>query len=231
MISRYSLSSEAATVSARFSVDPTESYLPKYNAAPTHLLPVITQESPGGLSYFYWGAPPSWANRKPLGERLINAHAERFGEKGALRKKLLTHRCLVPADGFFIWKRAGKKASIPYLFTLPDKSLFAMAGLWEEFEDENGTPHHTFTLVTTPSGASVADFSERMPALVTRENEHLWLAGGDDASLIQLLRAGEDQPFAHYSVSSLVNQVDRNEARVIQPAPPADQFGNLTLFD
>lgn len=231
MISRYSLSADAATVSARFSVDPTEAYQPKYNAAPTHLLPVITQESPGGLSYFYWGAPPAWANRKPLGERLINAHTERFAEKGALRKKLLTHRCLVPADGFFIWKRAGKKASIPYRFTLPDKAPFAMAGLWEEFEDENSVHHHTFVLVTTPSSPSVVYFGERMPLLVTPENEQGWLTGADNATLINMLGAGEASNFIHYSVSSLVNQLDRNEARVIQPAPPADQFGNLSLFD
>lgn len=231
MISRYSLSADAVTVSARFSVDATEAYQPRYNAAPTHLLPVITQESPGGLSYFYWGAPPSWANRKPLGERLINAHSDRFLEEGALRKKLLSHRCLVPADGFFVWRRSGKKASIPYRFTLPDKSLFAMAGLWEEFEDESGNHHHTFTLVTVPSNVSIADFSDRMPALVAPVNEHSWLEGGNESTLVTMLNPGDDLVFIHYSVSNLVNHVDHNEARVIQPAPPADQFGNLSLFD
>lgn len=230
MISRYSLTVETEALSQRFNADPTPAYEPIYNAAPTQLLPVMTQESPNGMSYFYWGAPPAWANKKPLGERLINTLAEVITEKPAAKKKLRAQRCLIPADGFFLWRRIGKKASVPYRFTLPDKSLFAMAGFWEEYEDENNVPHHTFSVITRPSIESVVDFSERMPVIIPPDDEHAWLSSADEKQLVELVTQ-HNQPMIHYSVSTLVNNPGRNDKRVILPAPAADQFGNLTLFD
>jgi putative SOS response-associated peptidase YedK len=230
MISRYSLTADATTLSQRFTVDPTPAYETVFNAAPTQLLPVMTQESPNGMSYFYWGAPPSWAKSKPLAERLINTHAEHLATKPAIRKMLRKQRCLVPADGFYVWKRIGKKASVPYRFTLPDKSLFAMAGFWEEYEDENNVPHHTFSLVTLPANDSVAGFSDRMPAILTPEQEHPWLEETQEEKWPELLLLCP-VTLMHYTVSTLVNDPSKNDKRIILPAPAADQFGNLTLFD
>lgn len=230
MITRYTLTAETEALSQRFNADPTPAYEPLYNAAPTQLLPVMTQESPNGMSFFYWGAPPAMAKSKPLGEKLINMQAEALGEKPAAKKKLRTHRCLVPADGFFLWKRIGKKTAVPYRFTLPDKSLFAMAGFWEEYEDENNVPHHTFSVITRPSIESVVEFSERMPVIIPQDGEHTWLSLVDETQLVGLLNQSM-QPMIHYSVSTLVNDPSKNDKRVIMPAPAADQFGNLTLFD
>jgi len=107
MFIRYSLTSHANEVAKRFAIDVPEGYQPHYNAAPSHLLPIITQDSPQGLSFFYWGAPPSWANKKPLGEKIINTRLELITEKPTLQKKLREKRCIIPADGFYEWKRAG----------------------------------------------------------------------------------------------------------------------------
>ncbi len=230
MINRYSLTAPAQGVADRFAVDPTEAYAPQFNAAPTQLLPVITQESPNGLSFFYWGAPPVFANQKPLGERLINTQAELIAEKSVLKKKLKTHRLIIPTDGFYVWKRIGKKASVPYRFTLPDKGLFAIAGLWEEYDDEHDVGHHTFTVITTAANESVAPFSERMPAILQPSLEKAWLRLLNDSDLIPML-VPYPTALDHYSVSSLVNNTGRNDRSVIQPAPAADQYGNLTLFD
>ncbi|MBL7850742.1 MAG: SOS response-associated peptidase [Cyclobacteriaceae bacterium] len=230
MINRYSLSAEAEAVAQRFSVDPTPGYEPVYNAAPTQLLPVMTQESPNGMSFFYWGLPPVWAKDKPLGERWINTPAEQISEKPSLRKKLVNHRCLIPADGFYVWKRIGKKAAIPYRFTLPGKEPFAVAGFWEEYEDENNVPHHTFSMITTEGGPSVSGFSTRMPALLAPEQENDWLKSESVEHALAMLVPYPGDLF-HYSVSTLVNDPARNDKRVILPAPAADQFGNLTLFD
>lgn len=230
MINRYSLSAEAEVVAQRFAVDPTPGYEPVFNGAPTQLLPVMTQESPNGMSFFYWGVPPVWAKDKPLGERLINTPAAQIAEKPALHKKLRGHRCSIPADGFYLWKRIGKKAAVPYRFTLPDKGLFAMAGFWEEYEDENNVPHHTFSLITTGATPAVAGFSERMPAILAAEAEGDWLKTESEELALSLLVPYPGE-LVHYSVSTLVNDPARNDKRVIQPAPAADQFGNLTLFD
>ncbi len=230
MVNRYSLTCGAQAVANRFSVDATEAYVPQFNAAPTLLLPIITQESQQGLSFFYWGAPPVWANQKPLGERIINTQAEIIPEKSVIKKKLKHHRCLIPADGFYIWKRIGKKSSVPYRFTLADKALFAMAGLWEEYEDEKEESHHTFTLITTAANEWVFPFGERMPAILLPELEKKWLTATDELELLPLLTPFPSR-LDHYSVSALVNNPARNDRAVVQPEPPADQFGNLTLFD
>ncbi len=230
MINRYSLTADAAALTARFGVDPTEAYTVQFNAAPTRLLPVITQESQKGFSFFYWGAPPSMANQKPLGERLINTPAESLLEKPSLRKKLKTHRCAVPADGFYAWKRISKKTSIPYRFTLADRSLFLIAGLWEEYEDEEDVSHHTFSVITTPANESLTDYTDRMPAILLPNQEGRWLNSTDEGEWADMVKTNP-AAMAHYSVSGLVNNPDRNDARVIQAAPAADQFGNLTLFD
>jgi len=99
MLNRYSITAPADAVASRFEVDAT-GYKPQFNAAPTHLLPIITPGINLGLSFFYWGAPPAWAKKKPLAERIINTKAEDLPEKAVLRKKLATHRCLIPSDGF-----------------------------------------------------------------------------------------------------------------------------------
>lgn len=230
MFVRYSITAASEELSTRFAVDVPGGYAPRYNAAPTHLLPVITNDSQKGVSFFYWGSPPVMANKKPLGEKIINMKAEMLSEKQVAMKKLKERRCIIPADGFFEWKRTGKKTSIPYRFTLKDKNLFAMAGVWEEFDDQHGEMFHTFSVITTPANASVSAIGERMPVILQPEYEKRWLEGDDEQSMMAQL-----VPFAgqldHYSVSSGVNSPDRNDKFIVQPAPPADQFGNLSLFD
>lgn len=230
MVNRYSIAATSEAISDRFRVDATAAYKPQFNAAPTHLLPVITQQSQIGLSFFYWGAPPSWANQKPLAERIINTKVEAFPDKSVIRKKLVAHRCLIPADGFFAWKRISKKGTIPYRFTLRDNSLFAIAGLWEEYENENGEHFHTFNMITTEANESVLPVSERMPAIILPAQEKNWLDQTDEKNLLKMVKVFPEA-LDHYAVSSIVNQPERNDRTVLLPAPPADQFGNLTLFD
>lgn len=230
MFIRYSLTATADDIGQRFALEVPKGYEPQYNASPTHLLPVITDDSQKGLSFFYWGTTPLMANQKSLGEKIINTKAESIREKQVARKKFKERRCLIPADGFYEWKKTGKRTSIPYRFTLQDKSMFALAGLWEEYDDEHGEMFHTFSIITTPASETVAVITERMPLVLPAEMEKSWLDGTDEQSLIALL-----QPYAgaldFYSVSSRVNFPERNDRLVILPAPPADQFGNLELFD
>jgi putative SOS response-associated peptidase YedK len=230
MFIRYSITCSAEDASRRFGVEVPAGYEPLYNAAPTHLLPVITQDSQKGFSFFYWGAPPARANKKPLGEKIINTRAELIMEKPVLSRNIVRHRCIVPADGYYDWKKISKKASVPYRFTLKDNEPFFLAGIWEEYEDENEETHHTFNVITTAPNSKVATISDRMPAMLTIDTGKLWLNFGAEDEIIAALK-----PFAgqveYYSVSQLVNFPERNNKLVILPAPAADQFGNLTLFD
>ena len=109
MCGRYTIIAKAEEIEKRFNVHVPESYQPRYNAAPTQILPVITNSSPDGLSFFHWGLIPKWAKDKSISSKLINARAETLTEKVSFKNALQQRRCLVLADGFYEWKRSSKK--------------------------------------------------------------------------------------------------------------------------
>lgn len=232
MIDRYSITVTPEVIRDRFSVDVLDFYKPHYNAAPMHLLPVITNTNPDGVSLFYWGTSPEWSKNKMPSEKTINVRAESFDEKPALKKALRKNRCLIPADGFYGWKKVGKKTAIPYRFVLNSRDPFAMAGLWEEFEDTEGKEIQTFTVITHESNELVGQVQERMPVILTRQDEVLWLDNttAEDA-LTALLRPYPAAGMTHYPVSPRIGNPAFDVPSMITPTPPADQFGNLTLFD
>ena len=229
MVDRYSLAASADQLQAFFSVDPHGFEKPRYNAAPSQLLPVITLGSPG-LSHFYWGTAPEWSKNKPIGEKIINTRTEQLVERPAIRKQLKKQRCIVPADGFYGWKKIGKKTAVPYRFELKPKALFAIAGIWDEYDDEDGNMIHTFMIITVPSASSIADITDRTPAILTKDEADVWMNA--DASEEQLLACLH--PFngllESFSVSPRIADVKADDATMIIPVPPADQHGNLTLF-
>jgi putative SOS response-associated peptidase YedK len=230
--SRYSICASAVQLTKRFSAEVSPAYYPNYNAAPAQLLPVITNTGPQGISFFYWGLAPGWAKNKPISEKVINVRAELIPEKPVYRKTLAERRCLVPADGFYEWKKVGKKTAIPYRYTLQNKELFSIAGFWEEYDDEQGENFHTFTLITCEANDLVAITAERMPVILTREAEQAWLSPlSKGPELISLLKPYESLRMDCYTISPRINIPAANDATLIIPTPPADQFGNLTLFD
>ncbi len=232
MIERYSVGVTARQLAERFGIDEPPAHQARYNAAPSQLLPVITHESPNGFSFFYWGQPPDWSKNKSAAEKIINTRSELLAEKPLLKKNLVQHRCLVPSDGFYAWKRIGKKTLIPWRFALKDKSIFSMAGLWEEYDDEENNSFHTFTIITTPSSKFVSAVCERMPAIIQVSSEKSWLdKGATESELISLLSASPDDKMDGFAVSPQLNTISFDRPSLILPVPPADQFGNLTLFD
>jgi putative SOS response-associated peptidase YedK len=230
--SRYSICANAGQLASRYSVDVSAAFRPHYSAAPSQLLPVITNTGPQGISFFYWGLAPGWAGNKPISEKVIHVPAEIIPEKPVYRKMLAERRCLIPADGFYEWKKVGKKTAIPYRYTLQNKELFSMAGLWEEYEDEQGEQFHTFSLITCVANDLVALAHDRMPVIFTKEKEHLWLSPSvSGPELLSLLKPYEANRMDAYTVSPRISLPNVNDPSLILPTPPADQYGNLTLFD
>jgi len=232
MIDRYSIAAPSAKIHERFHSEVLDNYVPNYNASPTQLLPVIMHTSPQGISTFYWGNLPRWSKNKALSEKIINIHAESILEKSSLKRGLMKSRCLIPADGFYAWKKVGKKTTIPYRFVLNDSDLFSFAGIWEEFEDEDGKELHTFSIITTTANELVATVQERMPAILTPSSEKIWLDEGSiESALMDLLVPYPSEKMNYYPVSPRILDSTVNAPSLIIPTPPADQFGNLTLFD
>jgi putative SOS response-associated peptidase YedK len=232
MIDRYSITATAAEVSERFSVDVPEYYKAHYNACPSHVLPVITSSTPHGLSAFYWGTAPEWAKNKTVSERLINTPIEHFEEKPSLKKALKKQRCIIPADGFYAWKKVGKKTNIPYRFVSKSQQLFSFPGLWEEFEDTDGNQIQTFTIITRPADDIVKPIQDRMPVILGHLSEKTWLESDTTEDiLINILNSPPTGDLSHYPVSPRISQPDIDVPSLILPTPPSDQYGNLTLFD
>lgn len=232
MIDRYSITTSADVIRERFSVEFLDLYKAHYNAAPTRLLPVITASGAKGISSFYWGTSPEWSKNKVVSEKIINTRAESFTEKPSLLKALKKNRCLIPADGFYGWKKVGKKTAIPYRFVLNTRDPFSIAGLWEEFEDTDGNQIRTFTMITQVANELVSQVQERMPVILTRQSEKIWLDNGsNEETLLGLLTTYPAAAMNHYPVSPGISDVRSDVPSLIIPTPPADQHGNLTLFD
>ncbi len=232
MIDRYSIHTPSAKLIERFALEDTTGYKARYNAAPGCLLPVITHQSPQGFSFFYWGSPPQFIKNKSAAERIINVRAEAIQEKPVLKKTLMKYRCLVPLSGFFAWKKIGKKTSVPwYVFSKSGPAL-SSAGLWEEYDDPDGNSFHTFTLITVPSNNVVGVITERMPVILSGDAERVWLnKDSTSEDLLPLLVSCPDSLLDSYTVSPAINSINHESASLITPAPAADQFGNLTLFN
>ena len=233
MIERYSLSKTAAELAERFQgIEITNNYIPRYNAAPSQLLPVITNEHPHGFSFFYWGTAPKWSRNKTISRKLINAEKEELQEKPTYRKSLTASRCLVPADGFYGWKSVGKKSRIPHRIILNNSRPFFIAGLWEEYQDNSDVVIHTFSMITVPANDLIMPVSQRMPAILTEQNESQWLAtDGSLDALLEMLKPFPSEKMGMYTVSPMIDSAQLDLPSMVQPAPPVDQFGNFTLFN
>ena len=188
-----------------------EDWNPRYNIAPTQSVPVIRQnpkEPVRELSLFRWGLVPRWAKDSSVAARMINARSETASTRPAFSEALKFRRCLVPADGFYEWRKTGKVKE-PYCFEINDGQLFAFAGIWERWNDPSGKPLETCSILTTTPNAVTSAVHDRMPVIVNPDNYDLWLDPGlKDATLVSdLLRPCDARLMRCYQVSSRVNNV------------------------
>jgi putative SOS response-associated peptidase YedK len=225
---RYTLSVPLSNLVDAFDVQPPEfEYPPRFNIAPTQDAPVIAQDREGRrMGLLRWGLIPSWAKDPAMGSRMINARAETVAEKPAFRGAFRRRRCLVPADGFFEWKReggeggegAGKGQKTPYWIHLVGREPFLMAGLWEKWDPGEGSPVYTFTILTTEAVPAIREIHPRMPVILPASARDPWLDpdAGPDVVLPLLRPWGEG--FQAYPVSNLVNSPRNDAPECIEPS-------------
>ena len=232
MFDRYSIASTASAIKDRFKVDPTESYEPIYNAHPTSLLPVITDQNPDGLSFFYWGMPPAWSKNKSVSRRLINANISELTTRKTYQTQLNSRRCVVLADGLYGWKKISKKGQIPYRFILNNEEPFLMAGIWDEFDNKDGSVEHVFTIITTDAEDELVTVFDQSPIRLLERHVSDWLNSSQaEDKLIDMLKAADSSPFGNYPVTNRINDPEYQGSDLLKAAPPIDQFGNYSLFD
>lgn len=228
---RYTLTTDQDNLTERYNLENVERYTPRYNAAPTQILPVITQGSKG-LSFFYWGQIPERAKGKSISTKLIHSESENILQKVSSRNALMTRRCLIPADGYYDWKKVGKKAKIPYRFVFESDRVVSFAGIWEEFEDEKENVFHTFKIITTSANSAVSTMNIRMPLVIPNEKEAVWLdRNSTEEDVSSLFAPYPAEKMTYYSVSPKIEDVTLDSPMLLKPSAPADQFGNYSLFD
>ncbi|MEO6349342.1 MAG: SOS response-associated peptidase [Candidatus Limnocylindrales bacterium] len=207
---------------------------PRYNVAPTQPVTVVLQRDEGRFIELHrWGLVPAWAASVAVGARMINARAETVASSSAFRASFLKRRCLIPADGFYEWRRDGK-ARKPFLIHAADDRPLGFAGLWAPWRNPaTGEWLLSASVVTTRANDTVSELHNRMPVILSPEEWSLWLDPEihDTALLQDLMRPADDGLLRLDPVSPLVNNAN-NEGPELLVAPPVDTATEvpLTLF-
>ena len=193
---------------------PDTAWAERWNGTPTQTFLVCRLDAAGrrDLSLQRWGLVPSWARDRAIGSRLINARAETVHEKPAFRAAFRRRRCLVPANGWFEWRRT-PVGKAPYWISLEGGRPFSLAGLWEAW-GEGEARIESFTVLTCPAGEALAPVHARQPVVLAPEEYGSWLAAETPVSRVQASHPG---PFALRRVGALVNNARNDVPEVLRP--------------
>jgi putative SOS response-associated peptidase YedK len=220
MCGRYTLATPVEKLAEEFGFDASSVELPpNYNVAPTQgVAAVLAENGRRRLEILRWGLIPSWADDPQIGSRMINARAETAPEKPSFRRSFRERRCLIPADGFYEWKRTNG-AKQPYYIHMKEGRPFAFAGLWESWKDDGGPEIRTCTILTTKPNALAGEIHNRMPVILPTGSYDVWLdPEADRDELYGLLAPYPEDEMEAYPVSRFVNSPQNNDPRCIEPA-------------
>ncbi len=217
MCGRYSFAPDLKIVNEHYDISVNDGDLtPNYNCAPSQLLPVITNDKSIGFNFFRWGLIPFWAKDISIGNKLINARSETILEKPSFRNAFRQRRCLVSADAFYEWKQEVKE-KIPYRIFLKNQNIFSMAGIWEKCKLPNGETIFSFAIITTQPNTLMTKIHNRMPVILDKKGEDLWINNTDEKELTNLLKPFPAEQMTAYRISNLVNSPRNNSPKIIEP--------------
>ncbi len=214
MCGRYSLD-KPKQLRSRFDTENDVDVLAKYDIRPSQELPVIINKEHTTIELMRWGLIPFWAKEAKIGYKMINARAETVATLASYKKPFRSQRCLVPASGFYEWKAVGKEKK-RYYFHRKDDELFAFAGLYDTWRDPQGKEIQTYTIITTTPNTTVGTVHDRMPVMLAKEQEKLWLDPDitEPERLLSLLHPYSDAEMEGYPVSSVIESAEH-----IKPPP------------
>lgn len=218
MCGRYTLAANADELVEAFDVPPpTFDLRPRYNIAPSQPAPVVAADRHGRrMGLLTWGLVPAWVDEP--GSGIINARSESVMDRPSFREAFERRRCLVPADGFYEWKRE-EEGRVPYWIHPRGGGVMSFGGLWERWSRPGSGTRHTFVILTTEASQDVAPIHDRMPLLVRPTDRSVWLdrsVGG--RRLLALLRPAPVGSLVSHRVSSRVNRTSEDDAALIEPA-------------
>lgn len=191
---------------------------PRYNVAPGQMvMAVINDGSRNRIGELKWGLVPSWAKDEKIGYMMINARAETLAEKPAFRKLISRKRAIIPADGFYEWKRSADGSKQPMRIMLKNKTIFSMAALYDTWQSPDGRKISTCTIITTSPNELMQDIHDRMPVILKPGDEAAWLDRNkaEIGDLLDMLKPYPAEEMTAYPVSPAVGNVKNDSEACI----------------
>ena len=193
-------------------------YAPRYNVAPNQtVLAIRATENGRQPAWLRWGLIPAWAREPRLKYSTINARAETVAEKPAYRQAFRQRRCLIPADGFYEWRKVADRKQ-PYCIGMADGAPFAFAGLWEHWARDDEAVD-SCTILVTQANERISEIHDRMPVILDPADYDAWLdpTGREAARGLPLLRSYPGERMRLWPVGSAVNRPANQGPALMEP--------------
>ncbi|NLE39039.1 MAG: SOS response-associated peptidase [Pirellulaceae bacterium] len=229
MCGRFTLRTPASEIAGHFALFEMPPFTARFNIAPTQPVAAIrlvgtggearepAAEAPRELVLLRWGLVPGWAEGPAVGGRWINARAETAATKPAFRAAMRGRRCLIAADGFYEWRRDGRRRT-PHFFRLGGDRLFAFAGLWEHWEGANHSALETCAILTTDANDVVRPVHDRMPVILAPDDYAAWLdPAADPKRLTSLCKPYPAEEMKVTAIGPYVNKPTNEGPQCIEP--------------
>lgn len=219
MCGRFTLFSSKQEIANTFEVMNEFSVEQRYNIAPSQLILAIIQDGESRRAgQLTWGLIPSWAKDKRIGAKMINARGETIAEKPSFKRAFQSRRCIIPTNGFYEWKNTARGKQ-PFFIFVKDEPIFAFAGIWEKWVDpQSSEPIFSCTIITTDANETIQPLHHRMPVILNKEAQHIWLNNEDFSKqkLQSLIHPYTAEKIATYPVSTLVNSPKNDNRKCIE---------------
>ena len=223
MCGRYGLTLSAEELADWFDLSgvPVE-HQPRFNIAPTQNAPILVA-APEGLRFgqVRWGLIPWWAKDPAIGNRHINARSETAAKRPAFRDAFARRRCLVPADGFYEWRK-DEQGKTPIWIRARSGAPLTLAGLWDRWrpKEGEGEPVVSFTILTRSAAAGLRKVHERMPVILSDRGRTVWLDGNADNAALGSALQGTVEGLVGRPVSKHVNKPEHDDPTCLDPVGP-----------
>ncbi|NLJ81109.1 MAG: SOS response-associated peptidase [Firmicutes bacterium] len=219
MCGRFTLFTPLSQILPRFGIEDVPfDYVPSYNIAPTQTVFTIIPTDGGAKgALMRWGLIPAWRRDMKSAPTIINARAETLGEKVSFKGLVNHRRCLIIADGFYEWKQV-QSAKVPIYITISARGPFAFAGLWDLWRGRKNQLVSSCTIITGKATSYFSSLHQRMPIILTEEEEKIWLSPKSFQEIKQVLIPKKTDNFTFTQVSSFVNSPANNSPQCIHPA-------------
>lgn len=221
MCGRFALNETPTRLAEYFHAVGDIKFAPAFNIAPSSRIITVTSDMDEHrhLRQMRWGLIPSWAKDASIANKLINARGETVAEKPSFRSAFKSHRCIIPASGFYEWKtEAGNKN--PWYISLKSGEPMAFAGLWETWHPKEGEAIESCCIITTGANELMQPIHDRMPVILDADQWVAWLSPNERQAdhLLQLIHPHEAGSMQAWPVSKLLNKVGgRNDAGLVEP--------------